>query len=156
MRVNIDDLSPRAHAWVFGITPALEARQQEVVLRRAEAFLDDWAAHGVPIRGACELREGSFLVVAADENREKSGCSIDRMFGLLRELERELGVKILDSSRVFYRDNGGVRAATRGDFGRVASADTVVFDVTAGQLGEIRSGAWERPAAQSWHRELLG
>ena len=155
MRVPIDQLSNDAHIWIFGISPSLDPRQSEHLLRRVETFIDDWAAHGVPITGAAEVREGSFLVIAADENREKSGCSIDRMFGTLRELERELGVQILDSTRVFFRDNGHVRAAGRADFKNAADAETPVFDITAERLGEVRQGAWERRAADSWHAKLL-
>jgi hypothetical protein len=155
MRVPIEQLSDNAHVWIFGVSPALDASREAVVLREIDAFLDNWAAHGVPIRGARDLREGSFLIVAADENREKSGCSIDRMFGTLRNLERELGVAILDSNRVFYRD-GAVQAVQRSDFRNRATLDTPVFDITAEQLGAIRNGEWERPAAESWHRQLLG
>jgi hypothetical protein len=155
MRVNIDQLSNDAHIWIFGVSPALDAQKSAVLLRQVDAFLDDWAAHGVPIKGARELREGSFLIIAADEKREKSGCSIDRMFGTLRALERELNVQILDSNRVFLRDAGAVRAVPRGDFRSAANADTPVFDVTAEKLGEVRTGAWERRAADSWHRQLL-
>ena len=155
MRVNIDQLSDAAHVWIFGISPSLDETKQAVLLRQVDAFLDEWAAHGVAIRGARELREGSFLIVAADENREKSGCSIDRMFGTLRALERDLGVTILDSNRVFFRNNGDVRAVSRGDFRNAATFDTPIFDTTAEQLGAVRSGAWERPAADSWHRQLL-
>jgi hypothetical protein len=155
MRVNIDQLSNDAHIWIFGISPALDAAQSATVLRQVDAFLDDWAAHGVPITGAREVREGSFLIIAADENREKSGCSIDRMFGTLKELERELNVKILDANRVFLRDRGSVRAVARGEFRNAASLETPVFDVTAEKLGEVRTGAWERRAADSWHRQLL-
>jgi len=155
MRVNIDQLSNDAHIWIFGISPALDAAQSATVLRRVDTFLDEWAAHGVPITGAREMREGSFLIIAADENREKSGCSIDRMFGTLKDLERELNVKILDANRVFLRDHGSVRAVARGEFRNAASLETPVFDVTAEKLGEVRTGAWERRAADSWHRQLL-
>lgn len=155
MRVNIDQLSDDAHIWIFGISPALDPAQSATVLRHVDAFLDDWAAHGVPITGARELREGSFLIIAADENREKSGCSIDRMFGTLKDLERDLNVKILDANRVFLRDHGSVRAVARGEFRNAADADTPVFDVTAEKLGEVRKGAWERRAGDSWHARLL-
>lgn len=155
MRVPIEQLGNNAHVWIFGISPALDAQKQAVVLRQVDAFLDDWAAHGTPIRGARDLREGSFLVIAADENREKSGCSIDRMFGTLKQLERELGVQILDSNRIFFRDADGVRAVARNEFRSAANAETPVFDVTAEHLGDVRTGAWERPARDSWHRQLL-
>lgn len=155
MRVNIDQLTDNARTWIFGISPALDAQQSEVFLHRIDAFLDQWASHGAPIRAARDLREGSFLVVAADERSEKSGCSIDRMFGTLKDLERDLGVQILDANRVFLREHGSVRAVPRGSFGDAANADTPVFDVTAERLGEVRSGAWERRAGDSWHRHLL-
>jgi hypothetical protein len=155
MRVDIDQLGDSAHIWIFGISPSLDERGGAILLRQIDAFLDEWAAHGIPIRGARELREGSFLIIAADEEREKSGCSIDRMFGTLRDLERELQVAILDSSRIFLRDGDTVRGVARDAFPRVANAETPVFDTTAEHLQEIRSGSWERRAAESWHRQLL-
>ena len=155
MRVNIDQLSNDAHIWIFGISPSLDPSRSDTVLRSVDAFLDHWAAHGVPIRGARELREGSFLIIAADENREKSGCSIDRMFGTLRALEQELDVKILDANRIFLRDDDSVRAVPRNEFRNVATFDTTVFDVTAERLGDVRNGAWERRAGDSWHKQLL-
>lgn len=155
MRVPIDQLSNDSHIWIFGISPSLDAEKSGVLMRRVEAFIDNWASHGTPVTAAAEVREGSFLVVAADERSEKSGCSIDRMFGTLRELERELGVQILDSTRVFFRENGNVRAVGRSDFRNAADAETRVFDITAERLGEVRQGAWERRAAESWHAQLL-
>jgi hypothetical protein len=155
MRVNIEQLSNDAHVWIFGISPSLDGKKAEVLLRQVDGFLEEWAAHGVPIKGARDLRDGSFLILAADDQREKSGCSIDRMFGTLRRLEGELGVKILDSDRVFFRGDDGVAAVSRCDFRSAATHDTQVFDVTAERLGDVRSGAWERRAADSWHRHLL-
>lgn len=155
MRVNIDQLSNDAHIWIFGISPSLDDAQSATLLRQVDAFLDNWASHGTPIRAARDLREGSFLVIAADEQSDRSGCSIDRMFGTLKSLERELNVQILDSTRVFVRDEGNVRAMPRNQFRDSASADTRVFDVTAEKLGEVRTGAWERRAGDSWHSRLL-
>jgi hypothetical protein len=155
MRVPIEQLSNDARIWIFGISPSLDAEQSATMLRGVNAFLDQWAAHGAPITAAAEVREGSFLIVAADERSEKSGCSIDRMFGLLRQLEQNFGVQILDSTRVFFREGGGVRAIGRGEFRNAANSDTRVFDVTAERLGDVRQGSWERRAADSWHGHLL-
>lgn len=155
MRVAIDQLSNAAHTWIFGVSPALDEAKEAVLLRHVDAFLDQWASHGTPIHAARELREGSFLIIAADERSERSGCSIDRLFGTLRRLESELGVQILDANRIFLREADQIRAVPRQEFRTAADGSTVVFDVTAEQLGAVRSGAWERPAAESWHRQLL-
>ncbi len=155
MRIPIDQLGNDAHTWIFGISPALDEQKGGVLLRQVDAFLDQWASHGTPIHAGRELREGSFLVIAADPSSERSGCSIDRLFGTLKMLEQQLGVQILDSNRIFLRDADGVRAVPRGEFRKVATEETSVFDVTAEHLGQVRQGAWERRAGDSWHRQLL-
>jgi hypothetical protein len=155
-RTDIDRLPDDSRIWIFPISPALDPAQQARLLDEADRFLDAWAAHGMPIRAAREVVEGSFLVIAVDRDAETSGCSIDRMFGLLRQLERELGVRILDPDRVFYRHaDGHVHSVSREEFRRNGDRHTIVFDTLAERLGEVRGGGWVRPAAESWHAQLL-
>ena len=155
-RVDINSLPPTSRTWLFGISPALDETQSQQVLQQVDAFLDQWAAHGAPVTSARTLLENSFLAIAVDERSETSGCSIDRMFGLLRQLERDLSVKILDPSLVFVRHGDGhVSAMTREQFRAAADPHTVVFDTLAERLGDVRSGRWERRAAESWHAKLL-
>ena len=154
-RIDMQRMSDDARIWIFGVSPALDERKSEVLLSEIDRFLDQWAAHGMPIASARELHHGSFLVIAVDKQSETSGCSIDKLFGLLRQLEQALGVAILEADRVFARDDEDVRVVSRTEFRSSANADTVVFDTHAERLGEIRSGRWQRRAAESWHRALL-
>jgi hypothetical protein len=108
------------------------------------------------VTAARDLIEGSFLVVAVDKASETSGCSIDRMFGLFREFERELGVSMLDSSRVFVRHaDGRVEALTRSEFRDRGDQHTIVYDTTAERLEEIQTGHWIRRAEEAWPGKLL-
>jgi hypothetical protein len=155
-RIELDHISDNAYTWVFGISPHLNPEQEATLLHAVDAFLSQWAAHGQPITSARDVRDGSFLIIAAESDSERSGCSIDRLFGSLRKLETELGVSIVDASRVFYRGSDGrVEASSRAGFADKGGLQTVVFDTTAESLSEIRSGRWERPARESWHRQLL-
>ena len=150
------NLSDDSRIWIFGISPALDEARGAQLLARVDRFLSNWAAHGAPITSGRDLIEGSFLVIGVDRRSETSGCSIDRMFGLLQELERDLGVKILDPDRIFYRGaDGKVHTTTRGEFRESGDPHTRVFDVLAERLGEVSSGRWERPAKDSWHRQLI-
>jgi hypothetical protein len=69
----------------------------------------------------------------------------------------DLGVSMLDSSLVFYRDSAGaVQAGTRAEFRKRVEAgdidaETPVFDNTIRSVGDIRDGGWEKPMAESWH-----
>jgi hypothetical protein len=152
----MDQLDDQARTWLFGISPSLDETQTQRLLERIDPFLDAWAAHGTPVTSARELLLGSFLAIAVDERSETSGCSIDRMFGLLHQFERDLGVSILDANRVFVRHaDGRIEALTRADFRIQGDLHTTVFDTTADRLAEIRSGHWIRKAQDAWPGKLL-
>lgn len=155
-RIDISQLPDESRIWVFPISPALDDRASADVLSKIDQFLDRWAAHNVPIVSARDLIGGTFLLIAVDRSSETSGCSIDRMFGLLQQLEREHGVAILDPSRIFVRDSSGsVNVLTRDEFRASATGTTPVIDILAERLGDVRHGRWQRPARESWHRSLL-
>ena len=155
-RIDINRLDDDARIWIFGISPALDETQSARMLAGVDAFLRDWAAHGTPVPSARELRDGTFLIVAIDKETDTSGCSIDRMFGLLRQFERDFGVTILEANRIFVRDGEGhPRALTRDEFRESADPHTVVYDILAERLGDVRGGTWMRKAEESWHKQLL-
>ena len=154
---DIHALTDDARIWIFGISPRLDAAKRERMLGEVDRFLAGWAAHNVPVTSARDILHDGFLLIAADKQSETSGCSIDRMFGLLRQLERDLGVAILEPQRVFVRHgDGSVTAMTRDEFRAAADPHTVVFDTLAERLGDVRHGRWERKAEDSWHARLLG
>ena len=87
-------------------------------------------------------------------------CVDDKYSTQFKAAERELGISLLDSARVWYRDGSGVRSEDRASFkNRLRSgeidADTVVFDNTAATAGDLRAGRWERPLRESWHVRFL-
>lgn len=155
-RVDISQLPDQSRIWIFGISPALDEARSARLLAAIDGFLDRWAAHNQPIVSARDLQLGSFLIIAVDHESETSGCSIDRMFGLLQQLERDLYVSILDPNRIFFRnEEGRVETMSRAGFRQNRNAQTVVFDTVAERLGAIRSGHWQRAAADSWHNQLF-
>ena len=155
-RIDLNQLDDDARIWIFGISPALDAAQSANLLQQLDKLLGAWTAHSEPVTSARELRDGTFLIIAVDKDSETSGCSIDRMFGLLRQFEHDYGVAMLDPNRIFVRGaDGSVHAVTRAEFKDSGDPHTVVFDTLAERLGEVRSGRWERKAEESWHRNLL-
>jgi hypothetical protein len=156
-RIEMSRLSDHARVWVFGISPSPDAMAGQRLLASVDQFLAGWAAHDTPVTSGREMVDGTFLVIAAERSSETSGCSIDRLFHTLRGLERELAVAIIDTERIFYRDEGGaIRAASRTEFRALAErraihGATPVFDPMVDTVGAIRRGELEKPAAASWH-----
>jgi len=160
-RIPFHQLPDDARLWVFPTSRSLTPSEEEVVLARVDAFLDDWAAHGTPLTAARDWREGRFLLVAVDESTAPpSGCSIDSLARLLKELGREWNVSFLDHAPVWFRTDGQVRQASRQEFRSMADAgevtpETPVFDNAVTRVSHLRGGEWEKPAGASWHRRAF-
>lgn len=156
-RTDFDALPDHGRLWVFPATRDLTDAEAGACLEAVDDFLEAWAAHGVPLVSGRELVERRFLLVGVDVDAEApSGCSIDALVNRLRALGGELEVGLIDHAPVWYRQDGEVRSASRSVFKRLAEEGSVepttrVFDTTLTRLRQLRDGALERPAAESWH-----
>lgn len=159
--VAFTSLPDDARVWVFGSADELSGERESVLLAAIDDYLSDWRAHGSPLTVAREWRDGRFLAIAVDQRDENaSGCSLDALFRVLRDLETRLGTSLLGNSRVYFRTgNGSIDATDRAGFAERAQAgmiasDSRVFDLSVQTVGEWR-GRFEADAAESWHRGLL-
>lgn len=156
-QVVFDQLPDHARLWVFAADRVLTSPERDRVTEAVESGLAAWNAHGSPVRWGHQLVHDQFLVIGVDETHTAlSGCSIDSAVRRIRELERDLGLAFLDHARIFYRDGGRVRRATRPEFRELAregkvAGDTVVFNNVLPTVGEFRRGLWEVPLRRSWH-----
>ena len=156
-RVPFSELPDHGRLWVFPLSRDLTATEVATCLELVDAFLDQWAAHGVPLRSARELRDARFLLVGVDVDAEApSGCSIDALVNRLRTLGTELGVTFIDHAPVWFRAEGEIRTVSRAEFRALAAegdatSSTRVFDTSLTRVDQLRAGALERPAAESWH-----
>lgn len=149
-----------ARCWIFGSSLPLSGEDPRL-RRRLDGFFSQWNSHGEAVAGRWRVLEDRFLIVLRDpEGAEVSGCSIDSMVGQVKELERELGTRLLDSSRIFYRAaDRSVRSATRPEFKALIAAgaivpETEVFDTTLTSMADLVPGVFSKPMRESWHARL--
>jgi hypothetical protein len=158
--VSFESLPDSARVWVFASDHPLHGAVADTLLAAVDRFLSEWKAHGVPLRCARDWRDDRFLAVAVDINAENaSGCSIDGLFHSFRQLEREIGARLVGGGRVFYRRGDDIETTTREEFidrarrGEIAP-DTIVFDT-----GLVGASAWrngfEHPAREGWSARLF-
>jgi hypothetical protein len=156
-RVPFDRLPPHARLWIFAAGRPLSEGEHRRILSEADAFIDQWMAHGVPLTAARDLRHDRFVLVGVDEQAAGvSGCSIDALVRRMQQLETELGVELLDHGPVVYRDGETIARVSRERFAELATAgavglDTRVFDNTLTRVGDLQTGRWEVRAAEAWH-----
>lgn len=157
------DLPGDARCWVYVTDAPMDDDVQDAFLDRMNAFLDTWTTHGRSVDGRVAIRDDRFVMVAAtvDEGGSVSGCGIDAAVQAMDEAAAELGVSFAPALHVVFRDDAGdVQTLPRPTFReRVDAGDvtleTPVFDPSVTTLDEVRNGAFERPAGESWHKRVF-
>lgn len=154
--VQFSELPDNARVWVFGSDRPLKGAIADSMLAEVDSYLDQWKAHGFPLRAAREWRDDRFLVIGIDPTVEQaSGCSIDGLFRTLQQLQKTIGVQLVGGGRVFYRDDSGAtQSVARDEFSSLTSTGrigpkTPVFDTSVTKLDDWRA-RFERPLSESW------
>ena len=160
-RIPFDDLPDHGRLWVFPSNRTLSDKEAQIFMGTVSSFLDTWAAHGVPLRCAAELRDNQFLLVGVDIDSElPSGCSIDSLVNQLRNVGADIGVSVVDHTPVWYRNGAEIHAVSRAEFRAMAEAGTVtstttIFDSSLTTVHQLRDGNLERPASDAWHGRVF-
>lgn len=159
--VTFSALPHEARAWVFGAAAPISGAAALSLLSAVDAHLATWRAHGAPLVCAREWRDDRFLVIGVDEAATgASGCSIDGLFHVLRDIESLVGTTLVGGGTVYWRDaSGAVVSGARPVFREAAAGgavvpETHVFDTTVTTVGAYRAG-FEKAATDSWHGKLL-
>jgi hypothetical protein len=159
--VPFPSLPDPARLWIFAADRPLSAEERRVLDEAVDRGLAEWAAHGEPVTWGREMVGAQFLLLGVDESRTAlTGCSIDAAIREIKDLERRLGLALLDHGRIFYREGEMYRAVTRDAFrdlvqNRAVNADTLVLNNVISTVGEYRRGLWEVPVRRSWHSQAF-
>jgi hypothetical protein len=159
--VHFDSLPVDARVWVFASDRPLQGADASLLLAEVDAWLEQWKAHGAPLRSAREWRHDRFLAIGVDPTAEQaSGCSVDALFRRLQEVERQLDTSLVAGGRVFYRGSDGqTHVAKRSDVRRLGAAGEITATTPTFDTSLTAAGAWrdafERPAEDTWIAELL-
>jgi hypothetical protein len=159
--VLFDALPDSARVWVFGAAAPVTGAAAQSLLSAVDAHLATWRAHGAPLVCARVWRDDRFVVIGVDEAATgATGCSIDGLFHVLRNVESLVGTTLVGGGTVYWRDTAGVVVSGARPVFRDAAAGgavvpaTPVFDTTVTTVGAYRAG-FEKAAAESWHGKLL-
>ncbi|MCB0323292.1 MAG: hypothetical protein KDD69_06940 [Bdellovibrionales bacterium] len=155
------ELPAGSRLWVFPLSSALTAAQEERLARALTEWIVTWKAHGSSVSGGFELYRSRFVLVAATEEQvQVSGCSIDSLFRQVQQMLAEIAVPLADMSSIFYLEGAVVKQVSRSEFKALAadgavSETTIVFDCSLQHLDRFRDGAFELPVSACWHKQLL-
>lgn len=150
-------LPMHSRIWIYQASRAFTPEEETIARQRGEAFISEWAAHGTKLMAELQVVLHRFVIVAVDEEvAQASGCSIDKLFRFVQQLQQEINLPLMDRLQIAYWHQptqqirsfalAGLEQALRN--GEIKPT-TLVFDNTVQRLGDLNTH-WVRPLRQTW------
>lgn len=109
-------------------------KESKVITEKLYDFLATWAAHGKPLESSFKIEKNQFIIICVDEEKEPaSGCSIDALGGVMKEIDQEFQLGLFDRMKASFVENGELTTMKLQDFRKglkegEISKDIEVFD----------------------------
>ena len=149
-----------SRVWIYQCDRQLSPDEVKMIKQRTDQFLIDWGSHGSKLSAQIEIFYNVFLVVFVDEEiANASGCSIDKSFQLIKDLEIEFDISLLDRMVIAYRKEQKINLCRVDEFeslikGGIITEDTIVFNNLVDRKVDFDT-KWEVLIKDSWHNRLL-
>ena len=159
MSSMFNDLSEDSRIWIYQSNKELNNDQVSEISSELNEFLKTWNAHGKPISCDYQVKYSRFIIIAAENTLEISGCSIDSSVAFIQSLEKKYSIVLLDKMDVAYRNNQTIDIISLKDFKQMVknksiTSTTIVFNNLVSNVSELNSH-WETTVEDSWHGRFL-
>ncbi|WP_109833081.1 hypothetical protein [Reichenbachiella versicolor] len=155
MLVAFEELPETARVWVYQANRKLTKEEQSSIDIKSSQFLEQWAAHGAPLKSSFQILHDQFLVISVDEGfNAASGCSIDSSVGLIRDLQSEFSIDFFDRTKICFLKDNEVFGAPMTELksliadGQIEDS-TLTFNNLVQNIQEFKNN-WVVPAKESW------
>lgn len=149
------DFADDSKVWIYQSSRLFtisEALQIEDILH---ALVENWKAHGAPVKGYANLFFGQFIILMADENATGvSGCSIDSVVRIIQQIEKQFGVEMFNWQNLAFVVKDKVQIIPRQQFSyaienNFITPQTLFFNNVVANKKELEEN-WIIPVEQSW------
>ncbi len=145
-----------ARTWVYQSSRNFTDAEVDQILQQGKQFLDTWDYHGAPLKAVWEVLYNRFIVLMVDEKTASpGGCSIDKSVALLKSMEQQFNVELLERLNLAYLSSEGeinavhINKLSEKFAEGVVAEDTTVFNNMITTYAELKNN-WQIPLAKSW------
>lgn len=144
---------------IFPASRPITQEEEKDINTNVSQFLANWSAHGNPLSSSLKIIYQQFIIISVDENQEPaSGCSLDALNGVMREIEQKHSLGIFNRMKVCYIEKQEIKTISLQDFRKnlksgVISKDIQVFDFSKSD-GEDFTNSFLLPLKESWAKDF--
>ena len=160
MLIDLEKMPNSAQVFIYQMDKPLNEQQIAEITEQIKIFIQNWQAHGNPLRSAFEIKHNQFLILAVDKSyNEATGCSIDESVNFIKSMEKKYHVSFTDHAKIAFLKNNKVDIIPYKEIkNKIAShaiqPNTLVFDNMKNNLGEYKKN-WILQSSDSWLKKYF-
>jgi hypothetical protein len=145
--------------WIYLSDKELKGDLLNSVLKAGNDFVQNWKAHEMPLNATFEVVSDRFIVVSVDETiYNASGCSIDKLLRLIKQLEADHKIQLLNRLLVGYKTQNGVEVVPSSSIkeklaSKQLDENTLIYNVAVSDSKEYEN--WLQPLKETWLKKYL-
>ncbi|HAR73178.1 ABC transporter ATPase [Empedobacter falsenii] len=153
------NLADDSRIWIFQANRKFSTEEKQAITAKLNTFIADWNAHGAELLADFDLPYDQFIVVGVDENQATaSGCSIDKLTKIVREIDADYSFDLLNRMLVSYENEEEVFIEKLPTFKQKVKEGEIknvkVFNNGISSLNDFKNN-WLLPIEESWAKTLL-
>ncbi|MGV0979447.1 ABC transporter ATPase [Empedobacter falsenii] len=153
------NLADDSRIWIFQANRKFSTEEKQAITAKLNIFIADWNAHGAELLADFDLPYDQFIVVGVDENQATaSGCSIDKLTKIVREIDADYSFDLLNRMLVSYENEEEVFIEKLPTFKQKVKEGEIknvkVFNNGISSLNDFKNN-WLLPIEESWAKTLL-
>lgn len=109
-------LPEQSPVFIFPFSKTLSDAEKENATSSTNQFLSQWQSHGDPLRAEAWVEESRFLLVVVDADLTvPSGCSKDKLYHFIQNLELEMGISRESPTKFFVKSGEEILTFSRNE-----------------------------------------
>ena len=159
MFTPFENLNPDSRIWIYQSNRFFTPDEEVHIKLLGQNFVEQWTAHNNNLLGSFEIINQLFLIVAVDESvNDASGCSIDKSFSLIRQIEKDNNVVLLDRTACAFEKDQKIELSEFSTFKKLlkegyVNTNDMIYNNLVHSKFQLTS-EWKIPIKDSWVMQL--
>lgn len=156
MYIPFSQLPDTAKVWVYQASRMFTSEEIAALESILQQFSKSWDSHGVGLKNSFAVLHNRFIIIAVDETMNgASGCSIDKSVNLMKDIETQLKINLLDKTQIAFIDAAGEISTF--DFretkayieNQTIHSNTIIFNNLVNNIADFQN-SWKTEIGNTW------
>ena len=149
MLIEFDNMPDTSKTWIYQSDRQMNSEEIKDINKGLISFCNTWTTHNKDVHASFKLYPWFICVFVDESKNDASGCSIDKMFNLVKHFSIKYGIDYFNRSSIAFIDQNKIKVTSLSEFKKNISPDTIFFNNLVNTKSQFID-SWKTTVRDSW------